>query len=296
MTKIIRLRNGIGDKLLDLLGLFVYSELSGVEVQVVLNQNKQNFVWGNAIYDHRLFDFGNLHVVDKTNEESSETLLGSTAITLSPINISNACNVDLVKVKEAYLKVLSKIKESEIIKECIPSNIYNAIGIHLRKSDKIMSRCPEMKHFSSKNNKDELNDLMENLKEDVIKHIDSPVFVCSEDTAWKQKFEKFVLQHGGSIVGSIVRNDDMYTGFKETLDLFCLSKCKKIIQGTKYSSFSLTAALLGNKPIVNYLLSDASILTHIYRPIIDMEIRYDQTCDTEVDYSKILSKWDKLLN
>ena len=34
--------------------------------------------------------------------------------------------------------------------------------------------------------------------------------------------------------------------------MFCLSKCKDILQGVKYSSFSILSSLLGNNKIRNY--------------------------------------------
>ena len=36
------------------------------------------------------------------------------------------------------------------------------------------------------------------------------------------------------------------------LDMFCLSKCKLILQGVKYSSFSMIASILGARKLVNY--------------------------------------------
>jgi len=34
--------------------------------------------------------------------------------------------------------------------------------------------------------------------------------------------------------------------------MFCLSKCKEILQGVKYSTFSILASLLGNHKLRNY--------------------------------------------
>jgi hypothetical protein len=36
------------------------------------------------------------------------------------------------------------------------------------------------------------------------------------------------------------------------LDLFALSQCKEILQGVKYSTFSMTAAIIGNCKLRNY--------------------------------------------
>ena len=34
--------------------------------------------------------------------------------------------------------------------------------------------------------------------------------------------------------------------------MFCLSKCKEILQGVKYSTFSILASILGNGKLRNY--------------------------------------------
>lgn len=41
-------------------------------------------------------------------------------------------------------------------------------------------------------------------------------------------------------------------GFNSMLDMFCLSKCKRIYQGIKWSSFSGLSALIGSVDIINY--------------------------------------------
>ncbi len=64
-------------------------------------------------------------------------------------------------------------------------------------------------------------------------------------------------------------NSNTYDNYNAVLDFFCLSKCKKIFQGIKYSTFS--AAIIGNTEIINYThkLECYNIwLMHIYNPVI----------------------------
>ena len=49
--------------------------------------------------------------------------------------------------------------------------------------------------------------------------------------------------------------------------MFCLSRCKTIVQGIKHSSFSLVAALIGNCKLYNF--SNQSSLLDIYKSVID---------------------------
>ena len=66
---------------------------------------------------------------------------------------------------------------------------------------------------------------------------------------------------------------DTYDNYNAILDLFCLSKCKKIYQDVKYSTFSTIAAIIGNNELINYsyLLEDHKYcLIHLYHPIINI--------------------------
>ena len=54
----IILKNGLGDKLLDYVGSQVYGFYSHKKITGILNSKAINFVFGNSIYDFKLFNFG----------------------------------------------------------------------------------------------------------------------------------------------------------------------------------------------------------------------------------------------
>ena len=83
-----------------------------------------------------------------------------------------------------------------------------------------------------------------------------------------------------NIININYENPDNINNYAAVLDLFCLSKCKKIYQGDKSSNYSNIAAIIGNNKLMNYshLLKLSNILyINIYRPIINIngKLEYD---------------------
>ena len=55
--------------------------------------------------------------------------------------------------------------------------------------------------------------------------------------------------------------------------MFTLSKCKEILQGVKYSTFSVVASILGNNKIRNYsryLPTDDISLIYSYNSVVEV--------------------------
>ena len=64
--------------------------------------------------------------------------------------------------------------------------------------------------------------------------------------------------------------------------MFSLSRCKVIIQGVKYSTFSILASLLGNNKLINYSSiceSHDTCLIHTWNSVV--EINGEKSLDKE---------------
>ena len=61
----ITLANGLGDKLLDLVGFFVLCKHLNYKPKITFDNNG-NFAWGNNNYDTRLFNFNDIIISDDT--------------------------------------------------------------------------------------------------------------------------------------------------------------------------------------------------------------------------------------
>jgi hypothetical protein len=186
-------------------------------------------------------------------------------------------DLTFAEITNAY-SVLPKriISPANIILERIPAGIENAHGIHLRKSDKVAEyRCS---HICTLSEFEIITSEILKAVAEIIRVEENPTFlVVSEDAAWKSEFQQKIHDLAAKPV-QILEPDysksDDYANFASILDLFCLSQCKFIHQGAKYSSFSMSAALLSSGKLVNYshfLPLHHESLFHIWRPVFDAD-------------------------
>ena len=54
----------------------------------------------------------------------------------------------------------------------------------------------------------------------------------------------------------------MPPGYEALVDFFALSRCPRIIQMTKYSTYSMAAAIVGDLPLVNLYRGESGV-THL---------------------------------
>jgi hypothetical protein len=285
----ITLRNGLGDKFLDLIGFYVICKYLHLE-PIVLFDNNSNFAWGSSNYDMRLFHFEDLMFSDK--ECKYYMYSHSPSSSLCPYKVYDFLKHYLPDVSfeqisndfANYGKTI--IKPTDIILSDIPEDIENTYGIHLRKTDKVVSHG----YLTHESTLSEFDILINNLLDDItniIKQEREPKFLLvSEDDAWKQEFKEKLntIANNHQVEIKIIeidyKNND-YTNYKSVLDMFSLSKCKEILQGVKYSSFSMLAALLGNVKLRNYTpLEITDFLTHQWSSVI--EINNQKNFDIEL--------------
>lgn len=295
----INLKNGMGDKLLDLLGFYVICKYLNYRPNFNLNASHVNFGWGSNNYEPRLFHFNDLVINNGNCEYYIESPCPSSS--LSPYKVFTFLKDFIPEITfeevSSRFKIYAKeiIKPSDIILLKIPYGLENAYGIHLRKSDKVEQiACGHQCSSSYK----EFVIITEKVLEDV-KHIisneEDPIFlVVSEDENWKNKIKDIIRNIDENKKAKFVEldyaNENDYDNYKSVLDMFCLSKCKTIIQGVKYSTFSMLASILGNCKLVNYsnflennnrwLIHDWSSVIEINNEsIIDID-RIKEVCDT----------------
>ena len=297
---------GIGDRLTDITVLYIICKYLNYKVHIYFNQTICNDVaWSNNSYfDLRLFDFPeNNNIIVKNNYEDKPNYYNNyiklpySASTGCPYNvykflkqfIPNLTFEEIISVWGNYAKEI--IKPSKIILDKIPNNIENAYGIHLRKTDKLSSESfnnyTDYRYVSMT---DEFSIIVNNLIKDIYDIIlkeDEPSFlIVSEDNDWKEYitniFKEYAQKNNKTIniININYDNPDNINNYSAVLDLFCLSKCKKIFQGVKTSNYSNIAAIIGNNKLMNYshLLKLSNILyTNIYRPVINIngKLEYD---------------------
>jgi len=257
----IRLVNGLGDRLLDTIGFVVLCKHLNYNPNVIFCNNGVQG-WGIPIYDVRLFIFNEVTIAD--NDSDFNINYHAPSCSFCPYKVYefvNKFNADITfeRITNDFVEYSKKIiQPSEIILSKIPDNIEKAYGIHLRKTDKIYDNG----NLACENTLNEFEIITKKLLEDVESIIiseEEPTFlIVSEDNNWK--FE--IINHINKISNNYNKqikildidydNKNNYFNYNSVLDMFCLSKCKEILLGVKYSSFSILASLLGNNKIRNY--------------------------------------------
>jgi hypothetical protein len=287
-AKII-LKNGLGDKFLDLIGFYVICKYLHLE-PVVLFDNNANFPWGSNNYDMRLFHFEDLVFTDKECKYYAHSHNPSSS--LCPYKVYGFLkdyipDLSFENISHDFAHYAPKlIQPSDIILSNIPEGIEKAYGIHLRKTDKVVSHA----YLTHESTLSEFDILINNLLDDIttiIQQEREPTFLLvSEDESWKQEFKEKLntIANNHQVEIKIIeidyKNND-YANYKSVLDMFCLSKCKEILQCAKYSTFSMLAALLGNVKLRNYSpLEITEFLTHQWSSVI--EINNQKNFDIEL--------------
>ena len=283
--------SGLGDRICDIVGSYIIAKYLGYKLNVLFNPvigTKQ--AWGiTHAYDIRLFDFDNKNITVFNNENNINCNYNYFIRLLQ--NGSSTSPYFIYKFLKKYIDITFEeiidnynnyakeiIKPSKIIQDNIPENLNNTYGIHLRKTDQI---CKCDVYSGSSNTINEFNIICNALFDDIyniiLTEIEPLFLITSEDNEWKEYFKNELLtfaKNNNKIINFINLNYDysnIYDNYNAVLDLFCLSKCKKIFQGIKYSTFSVSAAIIGNTEIINYThkLECYNIwLMHIYNPVI----------------------------
>jgi hypothetical protein len=257
----IVLLNGLGDKLLDLIGFFVLCKYCNYKPNVIFDNNG-NFAWGNNNYDIRLFNFNEITISD--NKCNFYVNSYNPSSSLCPYKVYEFIKqfldeITFEEISNDFVEYSKKIiQPSEIILAKIPNNIEKAYGIHLRKSDKL-NNMGDIRHENEINEFEIITNKLLHDVENIIISEEEPTFlIVSEDNNWKLEIQNCITNISINknkqikIIDIDYDNKDNYSNYNSVLDMFCLSKCKEILQGVKYSTFSMLASILGNNKLRNY--------------------------------------------
>jgi len=291
-TILLKTINGIGDKFINVIGAAVYCYYKNYDLKVVLNENCLNYYFGSHnYYDLLLFNFDSIQVYNQMNnisldlENTLEFHNPDTIVSITPYSIyqklkNEGFNVSFEEISEKFINFAKNIQPSGYISNYIPDGIEKSYGIHLRKTDKIKTN-PDVRHEMSPDENFILKSKLVLSLEETIKNEDSPsFFITSEDNDHKQEFTNLIHNIAKNnnkqiniltIEENIPENIKSIPNFNSILDLFCLSKCKSIIQGVKYSAFSVVASLIGNGKLINlskYLETNDLCIIHLWNSVI----------------------------
>ncbi len=292
-----RPKSGLGDKLFDLVGYIVYCDLAKQQPLLEWCKKVEIEPWGIAQFDERLFEF-NIPSTNELPEDSTLIVSKSTCVSFSIpkmihfLKTTANVHVSFKELIDKYTLVCRKhIRPSHIITNRIPKSIEKCIGIHLRKSDKIKVNYDPRHEMGIR----EYNEIIANLKSHIETLIASTqsselhFFVCSEEKAYREEFIEYLQticsknQKTCVIVEPKVTKleTNTYINIAAVLDMFCLSRCKYILQGVKYSTFSMMASWIGNIALHNFAKHDSTSLIHVWKPCLSF-VQHD--VDEQLSY------------
>jgi len=313
---VLKTINGLGDKLINVIGAGVYCYYKNYDFRAILNQDIYEYYFGSRnFYDLSLFKFNDIFVYNNINEIKNfnlginwefvnpDAIASITPYLIYEKLVSENVNVSFEEVSNMFLKYAKNIQPSSLISDYIPKGIENAYGLHLRKSDKIKNK-PDIRHEMSPYENDILiNKLIEKLY-CIIELEERPTFfLSSEDYEYKNYFInviKKIANYKNKIITIMNISDDIpekiksIYNYKSIIDLFSLSRCKSIIQGVRYSAFSVVASLIGNERLINLsknLESDHLCIIYLWNSVLQInnKLNFDKN-----SYSNLINKYKKM--
>lgn len=281
-TAILVLFSRLGDRLISILGFYVLSKYLNFKANIAtfITNVKPNF---DDKYDINLFNFSNDLIFDNNFDLIFRY---QEPPAFSPIKIYNflkkyEMNISFEQLSNDYVRYAKEIfKPSPVILNNIPQGLEDVYGIHLRKSDRV-NDSDDFRHTTLNN---EFPLIIENMLNDIRRIIDTesnPKFlIVSEDNEWKLEISNIILEYANKNnkqIGLVNINYEIgiyYFNYEAVLDFFCLTRCKEILMGVKYSSFSIMAAIIGNNKLRNYFNYDKenydNCLIHCFSSMIEI--------------------------
>jgi len=245
---------GLGDRLLDCIGYCVLCKRWGrspIVVHWCAEQSASNRSMGRSSYAADLFEFP--FETECDDDRAARKLLRTKYSNYSYNPFSVADMLGLPEVDEAlvadYLEFATRIGPSKKLGVPDRTELADVVGVHLRKSDKIFDG-PEGTCMHS--TKAEFERILDRAKDHLRAGYPAGqrFFICSEDAAHKAEFARFLT----SVPDKAYRIVEYPANASspDVFDFFVLSRCKEIVQGVKYSTFSQTAAIIGRVPLINF--------------------------------------------
>jgi len=153
-------------------------------------------------------------------------------------------------IAATYRQIAAGTRPAACVERELPADIDERIGIHVRLGDKLLAEEKERAMDM---------DRWKTIERRALARIDDlaatgeKLFVCSDDIEYRDTLAGRIRDKGGdAIVYSPAGDRKRPAGFAAQVDFFALARCRQIIQVTRYSNFSLAAAIMANCELVNF--------------------------------------------
>jgi hypothetical protein len=164
--------------------------------------------------------------------------------------------IDLETITQVFRAVARSTKPDPKVVEGIPSDIGRRVGVHIRVSDKLVADETAIDMNVS---------TWESIQQRALDYIDrcvvreEPLFICSEDSQRRNDLVEHIKRNGGDVVVAQPPEAHCHiSGYGALVDFFSLTRCSRIVQMTKYSTYSLAASVVGDIQLVNFYRDSTS--------------------------------------
>lgn len=263
MVIVTALCNGLGDRLHDICGLATVATL--LQTFGIFAWSMHEFQHIDRLYDISLFDLKSLPVSCITNSTDTRNAIifenFNSGCSLSPINIYKWLNgrFPIEQIVKVYIECASKLSLVPSLANSVPkSELADYVGIHLRRTDKIVEVTTSDHVFTSKSEDVVLFDRMFSYIEALVKAKETKFFICSDDDKYKSEFIDKLKQLDPNIIvmTSTIHNvpTDLRNkhGSHAIYEMWCLKHCKKVLQNTKYSTYAQIASIMSQNVLHNF--------------------------------------------
>jgi hypothetical protein len=262
--------SGYGDRLLDLFILSILGKLTKNNIiinwipfskdEVIRDYNAPNWRWKDTLIENITSFFklpsyirlSNLNSLDKTNEIPLPYIykipMGGT---LSPYSFYDSCLKDILAYDNYKLLVEDTKKEFGLN---IPDYKFDSpyITLHLRRTDKLRGVCITQ---INTNTEDTLENLDNKTREKILdaknkgyKHF----YIASDSSTTKEEYKKYIKALGLIVI----EPTNPYNLLESYFDTWIMKSSSLIMVSIKYSTYSLSCALIFNVPLINVLTLD----------------------------------------
>lgn len=213
--------DGLGNRIEELINLGAYCNV---------NKQKAIYIWRNKPH------YWNGELIDR----SYDIYLSLDNVIITTDNKTSGPFVEVNTIldnltQKDYLTAAKSIKPNFTIN--FENNI-KPLGIHLRGTDRINKK---MNHPHFMKSEKQFNDLIDRTVLYVNKTLPQYLFICSDDIQYKQMFlsrlDKII-----KVVDPVSENGIP----EEYIDFFSLTQCSEVVMCSKFSTFAITASLIGN--------------------------------------------------
>jgi hypothetical protein len=167
--------------------------------------------------------------------------------------------IPLQAVIAAYRGAAAGTRAAAGLEAALPQDLCRRVGVHLRLGDKLVPDETDI---------DMSPRTWRRIEGETVAYLERciaaghSIFVCGDSPPYQAALVEHLRALGGDVATAEAGRlpPPALVGGGALLDFFALTRCALIVQMTKYSTFSMAAALAGNLPLVNFQRGAASRL------------------------------------